>query len=821
MIRMQCRKADFGPLRVQKPFHIISRTAQSGIFVLILLLLTGCAGHKAFSRGEDLLKEGRYHEAVAKFYQAVNENPDRHEYRMKLQTSRSLAALEHLKRGQNLIDAGDLRRAEEELIQAVGLDPGLEKARQKLGRISDLLKVQKLISEAESFYNARRFTPAKNNLLNALQLDVGNPRAIALLQEVQEQSGTVIEGYELDVQSDKPITLKFKKTPTRDVFGILSRLSGINFIFDSDLRAGEVSVLLEDATFAQALELLLKMNDLGKKVLNSKTIIIYPRSRNKDQQYQDQIIRTFYLSHIDAKKAVNMLRTMLQLRKIYVHEELNALVIRDNSDTLRLVERIIEASDRADSEVVFDLELLEVSHGSTLNFGPKLSSYSIGVGLGEGGTIVSQSLSSGSSTENLVSSFSSLESFYTLPTAAFDFAKTLTDSEILANPKIRVKNKDKAKVHVGTREPIITVTTIGDGNNISENIQYVDVGVKLDVEPVIELDNTIVTKLALEVSSVSDRRETQRGTVALTITTTNAQTTLSLKDGEQTVIGGLMRDDFSHSKNGFAFLSDLPILGNLITSHRRDKQKREILLSITPHIVRSVDLPRPDVANIWSGTEDDLKAGASFGSFADSFEPETKRVSGPAAPGLKDPPVIPKVDAPEALPLESEGPPGVAPKEISEPGPIPEISEVPQPGFASSPFVEEGVVFWIGPERIGKGEEAVYEVVVDGAENIYSAPLFIDYDPGKLEFVRAKEGQFLQSLGKSAIFNPDPEKGRIAVGLNLDDKQEKYGTGTLFQVTFRGREPGIATLKLERPDFSNNDGNGISVTTLDYPIEVY
>ncbi len=140
----------------------------------------------------------------------------------------------------------------------------------------------------------------------------------------------MLDGFELDVASDKPITLKFRDADIRDVFNILSKLSGINFIFDEDIRsAEESSVTLEKATFAQALELLLRMNNLEKKVLNAKTILIYPQTKEKEKKFEDQVIQTFYLSNIDAKKAVNLLRTMLQLRKIYVHEELNALVIRD------------------------------------------------------------------------------------------------------------------------------------------------------------------------------------------------------------------------------------------------------------------------------------------------------------------------------------------------------------------------------------------------------------------------------------------------------------------------------------------------------------
>ncbi len=274
--------------------------------------------------------------------------------------------------------------------------------------------------------------------------------------------------------------------------------------------------------------------------------------------------------------------------------------------------------------MVFDLELIEVNHSDARNLGMKLSNYSIGTGFGfpDSELIVNDTL--GKSTSNLVrlgsgaNSISGLDSFYTLPSAAFRFAKTLVDAEVLANPKIRVKNKEKAKVNVGTREPIITVT---NNNGVtSDSVQYINVGVKLDVEPQVQLDNTIITKLSLEVSNVSGREETSSGTAVITISSTNADTTLTLKDGEQTVIGGLIRDDQSTTKNVIPILGDIPILGELFNATDKTKNKREILLSITPHIVKSVQVPTGDASSIWSGGEDDLKFGKNFGTFAEEYQ---------------------------------------------------------------------------------------------------------------------------------------------------------------------------------------------------------
>ncbi len=889
------------------------------VFVLLLLLVTaGCAGPRAFQAGQDLILQERYDEAVARYFEAVEKNPDRQEYRMGLHNARNMAALDHLRKGRRFLDKGSHAEAVIEFNQAVALDPTVEAGRQELKRAREALRVEELLGQAEQFYRDRKFNQARQALDQALLIKPGHPQALELMEKVKKGRSTMVDGQELELSSDQAITLKFKQADLKDAFNVVSRLSGINFIFDEDIRSQSVTVFLEKATFAQALELLLRMNNLGKKVLNTKTIIIYPKTREKEKQYKDQLVQIFYLSNIDAKKAVNLLRTMLQLRKIYVHEELNALVIRDEPDVIRLAQQIIEAADRADSEVVFTLELVEVNHTDDLLFGPKLSNYSVSVGLANpGGKIVADSLTSGSTTttstggtetglaSNLVSGLSDLRTFYTLPTATFDLKKQLSDSETLANPRIRVKNKEKAKVHIGSREPVITVTINGD--QTSENIQYVDVGVKLDVEPAIQLDGTIITKINLEVSNATRLAALDSGTTPLVISTTNAQTTLTLSDGERTVIGGLIRDDKSKNKSTIAGLGSIPLLGSLFTSHGNNKSKREILLSITPHIVRSVDMPSAELATIWSGGEDDLKAGPNFGAFAKSFEAETEQPPVPLAPGVKGAePLLPEalpvptpaaMTAPEALPTGSpettpipfpEAPPesvpapgpgldsvpplatgaepssvlpaGEAPKTVPPaglspeppvpvppvapsaiaPGPLPEAAS-PAGASLSDPAAGEGVelvtlppleipvvqqqarLFFQGPALVNAGEEFSLEARIDEVNSLYSAPLFVTYDPTRLDFVRAEEGTFLKTGGQATIFttSADPARGQLIVGYKQGaGGPGATGGGSLFRLYFKGKSPGLGVVRFDRINFRDPAGSRLQVSGDEKTVEV-
>jgi general secretion pathway protein D len=856
--------------------------------VLLLLSLAGCGGTRAFKVGEDLHRQGRYEEAVAKFAEAVERSPESREYRLNLLKAKTRAAQERLAEGRRLAGLGQYDGALHELRQARALDPTLAVTGQELERVEALATAENLLAEAEGFYRARRYGNAKVTLTRLLEISPGHPRALELQEQVQKTAGTLMDGFELDVDSDTTITLTFKSAKTKEVFGILSKLSGINFIFDEEMKEQTVSLSFEKATFAQALELLLRMNGLGKKVLNSKTIIIYSNSKEKAKQYEDHIIQTFYLSHIDAKKAVNMLRTMLQLRKIYVHEELNALVIRDTPQVIKLAQQVIEAADRGDAEVVLDLELVEVTHNNELKIGPTLSTNSVSFGLSKDGqNIVSDTLTAGSTTvssgtdstttglaNNLVSGLSSLQTFYTLPTATFDVLRKLTDSEILANPSIRVKNKEKAKVHIGSREPVITVTINGD--QTSENIQYVDVGVKLDVEPLIQLDNTVVTKLNLEVSNATRLAALKSGTTPLVISTTNATTALVLKDGEQTVIGGLLRDDSSKSKTTIPILGDIPLIGHFFTGHNNNKTKREILLSITPHIVKKLDMPEAAVASIWSGGEDELRAGANFGSFA-YFKPELEEplpVMAPGAAAVAAPPGgLPEgfvevpvsedyeevVDGdvaavPEApvggvgpLPGVPTAPPATAPPAAAlpvtpEPASVPAPPEIPQapsstPEAAVAPAAtstatgipelprlgDRARVSFTGPATVGVGQEVVLEAMVEEITGLYSAPLFVRFDSQKLSFVRAEEGDFLKAGGQSTLFTSsvNQEKGELIVGYKQGlGGPGASGSGKLFRLVFKGRAAGSAQVGFDRINFRDPAGNRLVVLPMSTTLEV-
>ncbi len=816
---------------------------------MLLLTLCGCAGagSSSFNRGEKLYIVGDYDQAVMAFAEAAEKNPRKAEYRMRLQVARHRAALLHVKQASILMKQQNYQAALDEYRLATGLDGSIESGSAGVQRAERYLKADRQLAEARKMQRDRHFKQSRELVKEILAMLPEFDPAIALQKDLDRHASMIIDGVELEVTSNEPITLNFKSAELPDVFDILTQLSGIRFILDDAIRSQTTTLYLEKATFAQALELLLRMNKLDKKILNAKTIILFANSKDKKKQFSYQIIQTFYLSNIDAKKAVNLLRTMLQVRKIYVHEELNAIVLRDKPEVIRLAQKIIEANDRATSEVVFDLELVEVSHTKDLNLGPKLSAYSIGVGLSDP---ANPATTIGSVTTG---SLSNLKYLYNVPSATFDLKKQNGDAEILANPKIRVKNKGKAKVHIGSREPVVTVS-IND-RLTSENVQYVDVGVKLDIEPVIQLDNTIVTKLGLEVSNVSDRTTTSTGTVVLTISTTNANTELILKDGERTIIGGLLRDTETRTRVGIPVLSDIPLLGALFTSYSKQNLKREILLSITPHIVRSVKLPESNVASIWSGGEDDLRVGRNFGSFTEDYMDAQGKTPTHAVPALKKPlsleipqPSSQTIEQPMgSLPAVRSSPvtavenPQPAPRTATPvvvPVPTPsadlqkprvqgppanQVPEVVLSGLKTPEAIVRPTIFIEGNRLTSVGSSFTVRLMVQDVKQLFSAPLYIRFDPKLVDFVSAGEGTFLKQGGKATIFTSTAmaDSGRVIVGLKQGaGGRGVSGGGELASLVFKAKATGRLSIAPERINFRNPAGERLPIDSRGMIVEV-
>ncbi|NJD91602.1 MAG: type II secretion system protein, partial [Geobacter sp.] len=666
------------------------------ISIFALFALCACAtGRTAFDKAQQLEKKGKYEEALQKYAEAVANNPDDGEYRMAFLKAGEKAAKINMKAADDHFAAKRFDQAFAAYQKALAMDPSLEKAKQQGELIQKMRSSMKIFAEAQAFEKENKQREAVRAYQKARNIYASNREAAEALERILKTRRIKSEGYELNLKSAKPITLKFKDAKTKDVFNIITQLSGINFVFDDAFKDTTVSIYLENATFQQVMEIICNMQKLGRKVLNENTIILYAKTPDKVKQYEDLYVQTFFLNKLDAKKAVNLVRTMLQVKKIYVNEEMNTLVIRDTLDVIEVARRILEANDVPDAEVVLEVEVIEMEKKNAESFGLALSRYAIGAQIWNSNGALSDSLTTATTTTatgttgttgtttTAVSSSQMLNlfrwgdyrNFVTVPSATFNFGKTLGNAQTLSNPKIRVKNREKAKFNVGTRVPITTTSSNGVGS-YNVNVQYVDVGVKINAEPTIQLNNDVNIKLGLEVSSILSKEKvgTDQNTQVVTIGTRNMDTVLSLKDGETSVIGGLIQDSKGQNSQKIWLLGDIPVIGALFSNHDNSGDKTELVLAITPRIIRGISVSDPEVASFWSGVEDDPSTTQKFASFVQEPEfgqtaPKSADKPAAAAPAAVGRPVQP------AQPLQTMAP--APPAQVPEPKPVQNQSAPP------------------------------------------------------------------------------------------------------------------------------------------------
>jgi general secretion pathway protein D len=355
-------------------------------------------------------------------------------------------------------------------------------------------------------------------------------------------------------------------------------------------------------------------NQLERKTLNGNTVLIYPNTPVKQKDYRDLSVRTFYLANAEAKTVLTMLKTVLKTRDIYADDKLNSLTIRDTPDAIRLAEKLIAGQDMAEPEVTLDVEVLEVKRSrmmelgidppgkfTVLNLVPNPSTV---VNSGSGSTVVQNQTTT--TTQLTLDKLRNVNSSQIgIDNPSLNIRAENGDTNILANPRIRVKNREKAKILIGDRVPVITTTATANVGT-TESVSYLDVGLKLDVEPNVFLDNEVGIGVSLEVSNIVKEVRSRSGSLTYQIGTRLATTSLRLKDGETQALAGLISDEDRRSAGGVPGLIDLPVLGRLFSTERSDRAKTEIVLLITPRVVRNRTPGPAERGELMGGTETDV-----------------------------------------------------------------------------------------------------------------------------------------------------------------------------------------------------------------------
>jgi general secretion pathway protein D len=735
------------------------------LLAVVLLALAGCAGNQAFNEANTLLAEGRIEPGLAKLEEAVRLDPRNAEYRIALASRRASIVNRYLGEAETARREGRLSDAEKSYRQVQGVDPQHPMARQGLDALITERRHRQVIAAADALFKKGSETDLSDALEQLRPVLSENPSqkdALNLKSRIDEARAKLAKPEaKLAAAYRKPITLEFRDAPLKSVFDLVAKISGLNFFFDKDIRPDlKATVLARNTSIEDAVRLLLVTNQLEQKILNENSILIYPATPQKIKDYQTLSVRTFYLTNADVKAVSNTIKTLVKTRDLVIDERLGILMMRDTPEAIRMAERIVALQDLSDPEVMLEVEVLEIKRSRLLEMGVQWPS-----------TVTLSPLLAADSSLTL-SALAHLRPSTTrvgIDDMTIKARKEDQDTDILANPRIRVRNKEKAKILIGDRVPVITTTSTSTGF-VSESVSYVDVGLKLEVEPNIYLDEEVAIKVNLEVSSLVKEVISQSGSLSYQIGTRGANTVLRLKDGETQILAGLINDEERNTANKVPGLGDLPVAGRLFGSKKEDKQRSEILLSITPRIVRS--LRRPDLlaAEFESGTETNI-----------------------GAPALRLATLEP--DKPEAAAAPARVPPRAV---AAAPAPAPAV--VPAKTLAAVPATL--ALTWQAPAQVRVGEQFSAVLQVQSQGPLRGLPLLVGFDPQALQVVSVQEGAFFKQGGVPTSFNQrvDPAQGKVFVAVVRQNsggtEAGVNGTGGVVTVTFKAIKPGTARLQL-------------------------
>lgn len=495
------------------------------------------------------------------------------------------------------------------LGRAYQIDPTSERGR-KIGAALDRDRRDlTTLQEADRMMQRGSYALAEERVHRVLVQNPTNAMAQQMLREIQDKRNQqrALKDEKIAASSimRTPVSLQFRDTNVRMVFEALSKTTGLNVIFDRDVRADlKTTIFVTNATLQDTVDMILMQSQLDKKQLNASTLFIYPATPAKELEYQELKVRTFQLSNVDAKQIQGLLKSLLKLKEVVVDEHANTVTIRGTPDTIRVAEEMIAAQDIPEPEVMMEVQVLEVSHERLTDLGIEWpNNFTV-------------------STPSTATTWGDL---HHLPinalnvsglAATANFKLTDTDANLLASPRIRARNKEKARILIGDKVPVISSssTPSTSGPSYTQTVQYLDVGIKLEIEPQVYRDGDVGMKLSLEVSNITNVIQTGSSssggltTLAYQIGTRNASTSLRLRDGETQILGGLISDNDRATADKVPGLGQLPVLGRLFSNHNGDRVKTEIVLQITPHIVRPQTSVDADTQEVWSGTDVNVHA---------------------------------------------------------------------------------------------------------------------------------------------------------------------------------------------------------------------
>ena len=761
-----------------------SRARRRIVTALLAVVLAGCAvGGKVHDEGMRLLEAGQRDAAIGPLREAVRLEPTNSRYKVDLLNEQTSYARDLVGRADDARRLGKIDEASALYTRAGQVEPGNDRAARGLAGLQFDLKHNRLLADAARALKDGQLEAARAAVKIVLTENAGSTAGKAMLAAIVEQQEKLdqAKAAQQALQSilRRPVTLQFRDANLRMVFEALSRTTGLNVILDRDVRADlKTTIFVKDASIEDTVDLILLQNQLDKRTLNANTLFIYPATAAKQKEYQDLQVRTFQISNADAKYLQTVLKTVLKVKEVSVDERTNTLVVRDTPDAIAVATKVIAAHDVPDAEVMLEVEVLEVSRDRLSDIGLQLPT--------------TFGISTPSSVQTL-SDFKALNRNRgalnaTGLSATLNLQLQDTDANLLASPRIRARNKEKARILIGDRVPTITntVTPVSTGTPvITGSVQYQEVGLKLEFEPQIYSDQEVGIKINLEVSNIAKVFTDAQGGRSYQIGTRNAQTSLRLRDGETQILGGLISDQDQRTVDKVPGLGEAPVVGALFSNHNNSRSKSEIVLSITPRIIRGPAITENAIRDIFSGTESSIRERALRLDPVGDFRSQ---------PGARSPATAPTPAPTMSIQIPAAEPPA-APASAAEPT-MPATSTSAAPATATPPVLVVsaasanpggGIVDlnWSGASSARVGETFKVALAASFMPAVQNLPLTVRFDPSVLRFVEASLGELAEQAGAAKpVAAADAFKGRVDIPLNFSRPAALNGNGTLVNLTF-------------------------------------
>jgi general secretion pathway protein D len=747
------------------------------------LFVAGCPkGHGEYNQGEKATNLQDYDAALSYYQKAVKADPRNATFKIRLNQARFEAGEFHVKRGLELRKRGDLQGAAGEFQRALGADPSSSIAEQELNKTAEM------IAEKNHQTDAGSEPPTDHN-----------------------QQPLASMPPEIKPLTRQPISLKMSND-AKIVFDTIGKFAGLTMVYDPDFPARRITVDFNNVTLEQALEIVQLESKAFIKPVTENTLFVVPDQPQKRRDYEEEVVRTFYLSNVtqpqDLTEIMTGLRQLLDLKRIQQVNSQNAIIVRDTPDKLMLVQKMIDDIDKAKPEVIVQVEVLQVSTD-------RLRELGIQPGTQASVALTNGSTTSGSTTTSNPITFDTFRhlnpnSFsVTLPSFTANLVMNDTDTKIIQNPEIRSVDGQTAKLKIGQRIPVATGSFqagVGVGSTggagfvnplVNTQFTYLDVGVNIDVTPRVHPNHEVSLKLRVEISSHTSDANIG-GITQPVISSRTIEHDIRLKEGEVNILGGLIERTDSKSINGWPGLARLPILGRLFSDNKVDHLEDEVLIVLTPRIVRMQDWTKANLRPMLSGTEAIV---------------QTKRESELRSPQPESIPPAPV--QPQQQPQSQQQPPAAS------------LSTVP--GAAAQPAQAAGnavakIRFEPQTLTLKAGQVATLGVVVENVNDLFSIPLLLQYNPAVVSVEEVQHGGFLSGGGAqeiSIVSQPFKDKGQYIISATRPPSTPGVnGSGTLLGLVVKALAPGSTSLSIVQVNAKDSQQKTIPLVTSEATLQV-